>query len=129
MYTIKHTVQQMKIKKIRKIYGITQPQMAEDLSVPKGTIKRLESGSLPAKEMYLKYISLMYHINYDWLRDPSEQSLKDESYITFNPMHQAAILFKQLRPEHKKIVVSLMSELVALDHKDARNTSTPYSGE
>ena len=60
MYTIKHTVQQMKIKKIRKIYGITQPQMAEDLSVPKGTIKRLESGSLPAKEMYLKYISLMY---------------------------------------------------------------------
>lgn len=56
-----------RIKKARIDAGYTQPQVAEEISISKGTISKYETGKLEPDLEKLAKLAEFYNVSTDWL--------------------------------------------------------------
>lgn len=58
-----------RLKFLRKTLNMTQTEMAEKIGVTRSAIAKIEAEDRPLTEQMMRTISLIFHVNYFWMRD------------------------------------------------------------
>lgn len=85
-----------KIKNLRKVYGISQVQLADSLGVTKQCVSNWENDNImPSVEMLIK-ISYFFKVSCDYLLDIERTELIDCSGLTQKQIAHIKLLIKDL---------------------------------
>lgn len=104
-----------KLKLLRKTNNMTQAEFAASIGISRGNLANLERGSVKPTAMLINCISLMYHVDKDWLLDDSNEDLgmlKGNSNILSLIIEK----YKMLDNRHKKFVEHQIDELLNMQN-------------
>lgn len=107
-----------RIKVLRETLKLSQREFGEKLGVSRDVISNIEYNRVPPKELLLRHICELYHVNQHWLEtgegemfngDPDEISKFDEAFR----------IFQSLRPDFQDYALDQMKKLVELQNKNS----------
>ncbi|WP_038242431.1 RstR family transcriptional repressor [Xenorhabdus szentirmaii] len=98
---------------LRKLHGLTQPQMADRVGIHLTQVRRYESGEAQPSLEILKRIALTFNVSADWLIfEEGEREPQDELKLKFEAV-------KQMDEEEQRSVYSVLDALI-LKHQAKR---------
>lgn len=69
-----------RIKAVRKNNGLTQTQLGEMICSSHSFISRVENGFEKPSKRFIKLISIVLNVNYEWLMDGKDKFGNDEAF-------------------------------------------------
>lgn len=107
-----------KLRLLRKAHNMTQADFARTLGISRGNLANIERGSVSPTPVLINCISLMYHIDKEWLLDDNN----DDITAMNNSVNMQAVIaskYEQLNDNYKNFVVNQIKELLELQNKEA----------
>lgn len=107
-----------KLKLIRKKNKMTQAEFAESIGISRGNLANIERGIVKPTQIFINCVSLMYHIDKEWLLDDDND---DQNVLNGNTKLLSAIVSKYnlLDDEYKKFVENQINELLKMQNTAA----------
>lgn len=104
-----------KLKLIRKKNKMTQAEFAESIGISRGNLANIERGIVKPTQIFINCVSLMYHIDKEWLLDDNNDDL---NVLNGNTKLLSAIVSKYnlLDDEYKKFVENQINELLKMQN-------------
>lgn len=81
-----------RIKKVRRVVGKTQQELADDLNLKRNTIATYEMGKSEPSDRTIADICRLYNVNEDWLRTG-----EGEMFLDLPPDKELDEIFAQIR--------------------------------
>lgn len=105
-----------KIKLLRKKNNLTQAEFANSIGISRANLSGLELGKVTPTPVLINCISLMYHIDKEWLIDDTNDDL---SYLngSGNLLNMIMDKYEQLDDDYKKFVENQINQLLELQNK------------
>ena len=102
-----------KLKLIRKTNEMTQAEFAESIGISRGNLANIERGIVKPTQVFINCVSLMYHVDKNWLLDDNNDDL---SGLNGNANIVALIAdkYSQLDDEYKKFIENQINELLKM---------------
>lgn len=110
-----------KLKHLRKAHNMTQAEFAKALGISRGNFSNIEVGKVSPTPLFINCVSLMFHIDRDWLTDDSQGDLS-VLMESANMRYMILSKYDQLNENYKKFVEDQISRLLDLQKsEDLRN--------
>ena len=102
-----------KLKLIRKTNKMTQAEFAESIGISRGNLANIERGIVKPPQIFINCVSLMYHVDKNWLLDDTDDDL---SRLNGNANVLSLITdkYNQLDDDYKKFVENQINELLKM---------------
>ena len=102
-----------KLKLIRKTNKMTQAEFAESIGISRGNLANIERGIVKPTQIFINCVSLMYHVDKNWLLDDTDDDL---SRLNGNANVLSLITdkYNQLDDDYKKFVENQINELLKM---------------
>lgn len=113
-----------KLKKLRKLHNMTQAEFAGALGVSRGNFSNIEGGRVSPTPLFINCVSLMFHIDRDWLTDDSKDDL-GALMESANMRHRILSGYDQLNDNYKSFVADQIARLLELQKTEAARTGLP----
>ena len=110
-----------RIKAVREALKLSQREFGEKLGVSRDVISNIEYDRVPPKELLLRHICELYHVDPHWL-ETGEGEMFDNDPAEAGRLEEAVRIFKTLRPEFQEYALEQLRKLVELQEK---NSATP----
>lgn len=104
-----------KLKLIRKSNNMTQADFANSIGISRGNLANIELGNVVPTPMFINCVSLMYHVDKDWLTDDSNNDLSALNNST-NMIPLILSEYEQLDDKYKKFVENQIMQLLELQN-------------
>ena len=104
-----------KLKLIRKSNNMTQADFANSIGISRGNLANIELGNVAPTPMFINCVSLMYHVDKDWLTDDSNNDLSALNNST-NMIPLILSEYEQLDDKYKKFVENQIMQLLELQN-------------
>lgn len=116
-----------KLKLIRKKNKMTQAEFAESIGISRGNLANIERGIVKPTQIFINCVSLMYHIDKEWLLDDNNDDL---NVLNGNTKLLSAIVSKYnlLDDEYKKFVENQINELLKMQNATSVSTKQNSRG-
>lgn len=113
-----------KLKLIRKKNKMTQAEFAESIGISRGNLANIERGIVKPTQIFINCVSLMYHIDKEWLLDDNNDDL---NVLNGNTKLLSAIVSKYnlLDDEYKKFVENQINELLKMQNATSVSAKQP----
>lgn len=105
-----------RIKAVRKALKLSQREFGEKLGVSRDVISNLEYGRVQPKELFLRHICQLYHVNPKWLENGEGEMFQDDPCSTAK-IDEALEIFQSLRPEFQDYALEQIKKLAELQGK------------
>lgn len=116
-----------RIKKIREVFDLTQDQFADQLGYHRSHISLLEKGERRVTERIVKDICRTFGINREWLINGEGEMRGNERQFIEAVVNSLGVmdeedrtlltLYLQLTPEQRKVIRTLIDELLKANNK------------
>ncbi len=103
----------MRIQMLRASLHLSQREFGEKLGVSRDVISNLEYGRTEPKDVFIKHICSLYHVNENWLRTgkpPMFLSLPQDN----SRREEAMRIFQSLTPEFQDCALAQIRQLSKL---------------
>ncbi len=107
-----------KLKLIRKKNKMTQAEFAESIGISRGNLANIERGIVKPTQIFINCVSLMYHIDKEWLLDDTNDDLSVLNEDT-NLISTIMSKYNLLDDEYKKFVENQINELLKMQNTTA----------
>lgn len=107
-----------KLKLIRKKNKMTQAEFAESIGISRGNLANIERGIVKPTQIFINCVSLMYHIDKEWLLDDTNDDLSVLNEDT-NLISTIVSKYNLLDDEYKKFVENQINELLKMQNTTA----------
>lgn len=107
-----------KLKLLRKANNMTQADFAASIGTSRGNLANLECGNVKPTPIFINCVSLMYHIDKNWLLDDNNDDLSALNG-TANMPSLIIDKYELLDDRHKKFVENQIDELLKM--QDSRD--------
>ena len=108
-----------KLKLIRKANNMTQAAFVSSIGISRGNLANLECENVKPTPMFINCLSLMYHVDKNWLLDDSNDDLSALNGTT-NILSLIMDKYELLDDKHKKFVENQINELLKLQNMDSK---------
>lgn len=108
-----------KLKFLRKKLNMTQADFANSIGISRGNLANIETGKVKPTPIFINCISLMYHIDKEWLIDDNNDDLsilENSSYILSLIMSK----YEQLDDKYKKFIEDQITYLLELQNQEKK---------
>jgi transcriptional regulator with XRE-family HTH domain len=104
-----------KLKLIRKTNEMTQAEFAESIGISRGNLANIERGIVKPTQIFINCVSLMYHVDKNWLLDDNNDDL---SSLNGNANIPSLITdkYNQLDDDYKKFIENQINELLKMQN-------------
>ena len=104
-----------KLKLIRKTNEMTQAEFAESIGISRGNLANIERGIVKPTQIFINCVSLMYHVDKNWLLDDTNDDL---SGLNGNANIPSLITdkYNQLDDDYKKFIENQINELLKMQN-------------
>ena len=102
-----------KLKLIRKTNEMTQAEFAESIGISRGNLANIERGIVKPTQVFINCVSLMYHVDKNWLLDDNNDDLSGLNGNA-NIVSLIADKYSQLDDEYKKFIENQINELLKM---------------
>jgi len=102
-----------KLKLLRKANNMTQAEFAKSIGVSRGNLANIELGKVTPTLLFINCVSLMYHIDKNWLMDDDNNDLSALNGST-NMLPLIMAKYEQLDDKYKKFVENQINQLLEL---------------
>ena len=104
-----------KLKLIRKTNEMTQAEFAESIGISRGNLANIERGIVKPTQIFINCVSLMYHVDKNWLLDDTNDDL---SSLNGNANIPSLITdkYNQLDDDYKKFIENQINELLKMQN-------------
>lgn len=102
-----------KLKLIRKANNMTQADFAASIGISRGNLANIERGIVKPTPLFINCVSLMYHIDKEWLTDNSNEDLSVLNGTT-NMLSLIMDKYELLDDKYKKFVENQIYELLKM---------------
>ena len=102
-----------KLKLIRKTNEMTQAEFAESIGISRGNLANIERGIVKPTQVFINCVSLMYHVDKNWLLDDANDDLSCLNGNA-NIISLIADKYSQLDDEYKKFIENQINELLKM---------------
>ena len=102
-----------KLKLIRKTNEMTQAEFAESIGISRGNLANIERGIVKPTQVFINCVSLMYHVDKNWLLDDNNDYLSGLNGNA-NIVSLIADKYSQLDDEYKKFIENQINELLKM---------------
>ncbi|MFT4107181.1 MAG: helix-turn-helix transcriptional regulator [Lacrimispora sp.] len=109
-----------KLKLIRKANNMTQADFAASIGISRGNLANIELGNVAPTSMFINCVSLMFHIDKNWLMDDSNDDLSVLNGST-NMLSLIMDKYELLNDQHKKFVENQINELLKMQENTANS--------
>ena len=101
-----------RLKKLRKILGLTQSEFANELGVTQAAYSSIENGKYKLTERYIKNICSAFSVNENWFRN-------GEGSVFANPVKKKEMLevFTQLSEQSQDYILELAKGILHTQEK------------
>ena len=92
---------------------MTQAEFAESIGISRGNLANIERGIVKPTQIFINCVSLMYHVDKNWLLDDTDDDL---SRLNGNANVLSLITdkYNQLDDDYKKFVENQINELLKM---------------
>lgn len=106
-----------KLKLLRKKNNLTQAEFANSIGISRANLSGLELGKVTPTLVLINCISLMYHVDKDWLLDDNNSDL---SYLNDSGSLLNMIMdkYEKLDDDYKRFVENQINQLLELQSKN-----------
>ena len=108
-----------KLKLIRKTNEMTQAEFAESIGISRGNLANIERGIVKPTQVFINCVSLMYHVDKNWLLDDNNDDLSGLNGNA-NIVSLIADKYSQLDDEYKKFVENQINELLKMQNAEKK---------
>ena len=105
-----------RIRAVRKALKLSQREFGERLGVSRDVISNIEYGRVLPKELLLRHICQLYHVNPLWLEN-GEGEMFDDAASDSAKVDEVVRVFKTLSPEFQDYALEQIKKLVELQNK------------
>ena len=105
-----------RIKAVREALKLSQREFGEKLGVSRDVISNIEYNRVPPKELLLRHICEIYHVNPYWL-ETGEGEMFNSELEKSNKFDEAFQIFKSLCPDFQDYALDQIRKLVELQNK------------
>lgn len=105
-----------KLKLIRRANNLTQAEFAKTIGVSRVNLTNLELGKVKPTPVFINCLSMMYHIDKDWLTDDSNDDLSVLNG-SVNLVSQIMEKYQSLDDNYKKFVENQINQLLEIQRK------------
>ncbi len=106
-----------RIKAIREALKLSQREFGEKLGVSRDVISNIEYNRAPPKELLLRHICELYHVNQQWLETGEGEMFRDDP-AEISKFEEAFQIFKSLRPDFQDYALDQIKKLLELQNKN-----------
>lgn len=105
-----------RIKAVREALKLSQREFGEKLGVSRDVISNIEYNRVAPKELLLRHMCELYHVNQHWLETGDGEMFLDDPSET-GRLEEALKIFKSLRPEFQDYALEQIRKLYELQDK------------
>lgn len=105
-----------RIKAVREALKLSQREFGEKLGVSRDVISNIEYNRVAPKELLLRHMCELYHVNPHWLETGDGEMFLDDPDET-SRLEEALKIFKSLRPEFQDYALEQIRKLYELQDK------------
>lgn len=105
-----------RIKAVREALKLSQREFGEKLGVSRDVISNIEYNRVAPKELLLRHMCELYHVNQHWLETGDGEMFLDDPDET-GRLEEALKIFKSLRPEFQDYALEQIRKLYELQDK------------
>lgn len=105
-----------RIKAVREALKLSQREFGEKLGVSRDVISNIEYNRVAPKELLLRHMCELYHVNQHWLETGDGEMFLDDPDTT-GRLEEALKIFKSLRPEFQDYALEQIRKLHELQDK------------
>lgn len=105
-----------RIKAVREALKLSQREFGEKLGVSRDVISNIEYNRVAPKELLLRHMCELYHVNQHWLETGDGEMFLDDPDQT-SRLEEALKIFKSLRPEFQDYALEQIRKLYELQDK------------
>lgn len=105
-----------RIKAVREALKLSQREFGEKLGVSRDVISNIEYNRVAPKELLLRHMCELYHVNQHWLETGDGEMFLDDPDET-SRLEEALKIFKSLRPEFQDYALEQIRKLYELQDK------------
>ena len=105
-----------KLKLLRKANNLTQAQFAKAIGISRGNLANIETGNVSPTQLFINCISLMFHVNRNWLLDDNDDDLSALNG-SINMLSLIMDKYELLDDDYKKFVENQINQLLELQGK------------
>jgi len=102
-----------KLKLLRKANNMTQADFANTIGISRGNLANIELGNVSPTPLFINCVSLMYHVDKNWLLNDSNDDLSALNGST-NMLTLIMDKYEQLDNSYKKFVENQINQLLEL---------------
>lgn len=106
-----------KLKHLRKAHNMTQAEFAKALGISRGNFSNIEVGKVSPTPLFINCVSLMFHIDRDWLTDDSQDDLS-VLMESANMRYMILSKYDALNENYKKFVEDQITKLLDLQKSE-----------
>lgn len=106
-----------RIKAVREALHLSQREFGERLGVSRDVISNLEYDRVRPKELLLRHICRLYHVNAHWLETGEGEVFLDNPDET-GKLEEVLKIFKSLRPDFQECALEQIKKLAELQNKN-----------
>lgn len=107
----------VKLKLLRKSHNMTQADFANSIGISRGNLANIELGKVAPTALFINCVSLMYHVDKNWLTDENNNDLSALNDST-NMLSLIMSKYEQLDDNFKKFVENQINQLLELQVKE-----------
>ncbi len=107
-----------RIKAIREALRLSQREFGEKLGVSRDVISNIEYNRVSPKDLLLRHICELYHVNPHWLKTGEGEMFRDHPE-EISKFEEALQIFRSLRPDFQDYALDQMKKLAELQEKNS----------
>lgn len=118
-----------RIKEVRNTLRLNQQDFGENLGMTLDMIASLENKRVNIKDVTIRHICEIYHVDENWLRT-GEGKMFSKEPKEYGKADEALLIFKRLRPEFQDFALKQMKQIAKLQSSiDGNNADCDKSGK
>lgn len=102
-----------RIKEVRKALHLSQREFGEKLGVSRDVISNIEYDRVQPKDLLLRHICQLYHVNEHWLKTGKGEMFCEDPTET-GRLEEALRIFRSLRPDFQDYALEQIRKLAEL---------------
>ncbi len=111
-----------KLKHLRKAHNMTQAEFAAAIGISRGNLANIELGNVSPTPLFINCVSLMFHINHEWLVDDTQDDLS-VLLTSANMRYMILSKYDKLDANYRKFVEDQITKLLELQNAEKENLS------
>jgi len=113
---VRYSNRATKLRMLRMSLNIQQNDFANLLGVPVQSIRNMETDRTEITDFYMKYICFYYGIDYDWFKNPSDESLYVKE-IPHDDFAEMKSIYTELTEHNRKLAMDVLKVILKNQQK------------